>query len=126
MLASYERIREEGRLPATIEVIYGHAWKGEPRTTVDGRSEEHTSELQSPVHLVCRLLLEKTKRRSCANHACCRQRGTCPRAPAPLRRRLRCRHHDAHLSHRSLCRFFLFMLRRPPRPKLFPYTTLFR
>src|SRR5690348_18200473 len=28
--------------------------------TEDGtRSEEHTSELQSPVHLVCRLLLEK-------------------------------------------------------------------
>src|SRR5690348_17986827 len=27
----------------------------------DGRSEEHTSELQSPVHLVCRLLLEKKK-----------------------------------------------------------------
>src|SRR5690348_18160069 len=26
-----------------------------------GRSEEHTSELQSLVHLVCRLLLEKTK-----------------------------------------------------------------
>src|SRR5690348_18213371 len=25
----------------------------------DDRSEEHTSELQSPVHLVCRLLLEK-------------------------------------------------------------------
>src|SRR5438876_7394761 len=28
------------------------------------RSEEHTSELQSPVHLVCRLLLEKKKTRS--------------------------------------------------------------
>src|SRR5438876_12297815 len=28
---------------------------------VIGRSEEHTSELQSPVHLVCRLLLEKKK-----------------------------------------------------------------
>src|SRR5690348_17754437 len=28
----------------------------------DGRSEEHTSELQSPVHLVCRLLLEKKKK----------------------------------------------------------------
>src|SRR4051794_41644785 len=28
------------------------------------RSEEHTSELQSPVHLVCRLLLEKKKRRA--------------------------------------------------------------
>src|SRR5690348_18181297 len=28
---------------------------------VHERSEEHTSELQSPVHLVCRLLLEKKK-----------------------------------------------------------------
>src|SRR5258708_16335354 len=32
---------------------------GQP--TCDGRSEEHTSELQSPDHLVCRLLLEKKK-----------------------------------------------------------------
>src|SRR5438876_2135729 len=30
---------------------------------LDDRSEEHTSELQSPVHLVCRLLLEKKKTR---------------------------------------------------------------
>src|SRR5690348_17883429 len=29
------------------------------RGAIDQRSEEHTSELQSPVHLVCRLLLEK-------------------------------------------------------------------
>src|SRR5690348_1859812 len=29
------------------------------RTATPDRSEEHTSELQSPVHLVCRLLLEK-------------------------------------------------------------------
>src|SRR5437762_4651067 len=28
----------------------------------DGRSEEHTSELQSPMYLVCRLLLEKKKK----------------------------------------------------------------
>src|SRR5438876_8520217 len=28
------------------------------------RSEEHTSELQSPVHLVCRLLLEKKKQKT--------------------------------------------------------------
>src|SRR5688500_19397535 len=28
---------------------------------IDGRSEEHTSELQSPCNLVCRLLLEKNK-----------------------------------------------------------------
>src|SRR5258708_25601824 len=37
---------------------------GQPR---QGRSEEHTSELQSPDHLVCRLLLEKKK--SCRIHA---------------------------------------------------------
>src|SRR5258708_26766237 len=32
----------------------------------DDRSEEHTSELQSPDHLVCRLLLEKKKKRQLA------------------------------------------------------------
>src|SRR5258708_20711071 len=31
---------------------------------VGDRSEEHTSELQSPDHLVCRLLLEKKKKTS--------------------------------------------------------------
>src|SRR5256885_3871894 len=31
--------------------------------TKDVRSEEHTSELQSPCNLVCRLLLEKKKKR---------------------------------------------------------------
>src|SRR3989442_11951828 len=31
------------------------------RTRLQGRSEEHTSELQSRPHLVCRLLLEKKK-----------------------------------------------------------------
>src|SRR5256885_8829376 len=33
-----------------------------PQTATTDRSEEHTSELQSPCNLVCRLLLEKTKR----------------------------------------------------------------
>src|SRR5690348_17387004 len=32
------------------------------------RSEEHTSELQSPVHLVCRLLLEKKKQLAESSH----------------------------------------------------------
>src|SRR6266487_5781684 len=32
------------------------------------RSEEHTSELQSPVHLVCRLLLEKKNKRFLLRH----------------------------------------------------------
>src|SRR6185436_20823658 len=34
-----------------------------PRWRPSGRSEEHTSELQSPDHLVCRLLLEKKKKK---------------------------------------------------------------
>src|SRR5258708_29540941 len=34
------------------------SWRGSERAP---RSEEHTSELQSPDHLVCRLLLEKKK-----------------------------------------------------------------
>src|SRR2546426_6810928 len=40
------------------------------RVTVlhNGRSEEHTSELQSPCNLVCRLLLEKKKLRSEGNN----------------------------------------------------------
>src|SRR5258708_18918712 len=38
----------------------GTAQRGEQRWNV-ARSEEHTSELQSPDHLVCRLLLEKKK-----------------------------------------------------------------
>src|SRR5690348_18128292 len=39
------------------------ATRKQPITAVSEfpRSEEHTSELQSPVHLVCRLLLEKKK-----------------------------------------------------------------
>src|SRR5690348_8857752 len=40
-----------------VLMISGH---GNLDTAV-ARSEEHTSELQSPVHLVCRLLLEKKK-----------------------------------------------------------------
>src|SRR5258708_29074867 len=38
-----------------------------PSAHVRVRSEEHTSELQSPDHLVCRLLLEKKKKRDLAN-----------------------------------------------------------
>src|SRR6267143_5860544 len=39
------------------------AWpRGRPRPASRWRSEEHTSELQSQFHLVCRLLLEKKKK----------------------------------------------------------------
>lgn len=36
-VARYEAMRKDGRLPATFEVIYGHAWKPEPKVTADGR-----------------------------------------------------------------------------------------
>src|SRR5438552_6120310 len=45
------------------------------------RSEEHTSELQSPDHLVCRLLLEKKKKH---NVLACLSRQPEPRPPRPL------------------------------------------
>ena len=34
---NYEGFRQAGRLPATFEVIYGHAWLPQKRTTPDGR-----------------------------------------------------------------------------------------
>ena len=39
MVERYESLRLDGRLPASCEVIYGHAWKPEPRarTSADGR-----------------------------------------------------------------------------------------
>src|SRR5688500_7952631 len=40
-------------------------WRGTNDTRRVSRSEEHTSELQSPCNLVCRLLLEKTKHKCC-------------------------------------------------------------
>lgn len=33
---NYERLRVEGKLPATFEIIYGHAWKPEARVTAEG------------------------------------------------------------------------------------------
>ena len=36
--ANYERLRRDGRLPATVEVVYGHAWKAAPKVTEDGRA----------------------------------------------------------------------------------------
>src|SRR2546422_6307188 len=40
-----------------------------PRCSRECRSEEHTSELQSRLHLVCRLLLEKKKPATARQHA---------------------------------------------------------
>lgn len=38
MLDAYEAMRRDARLPASIEVVYGHAWKQAPRVTEDGRA----------------------------------------------------------------------------------------
>src|SRR5437762_6194836 len=49
----------------TDSIWYGKPWLVAFKEMIDGliyRSEEHTSELQSPMYLVCRLLLEKKKK----------------------------------------------------------------
>jgi malonyl-CoA O-methyltransferase len=38
VLAALETFRRDGRLPLTYEVVYGHAWKPEPRFAGDGRA----------------------------------------------------------------------------------------
>src|SRR5256885_11970740 len=66
----YEQLREFNRIreipaPAHLEPIlrpyqvHGFHWLNYLQEV--NRSEEHTSELQSPCNLVCRLLLEKKK-----------------------------------------------------------------
>src|SRR6266487_2899628 len=85
------------------------------------RSEEHTSELQSPVHLVCRLLLEKKKKTALLIPEATTawpwstefitvvvSGATLTAIPSPS------------------TSFFFLMIRQPPRSTLFPYTTLFR
>src|SRR5260370_1130439 len=81
-------------------------------SATETRSEEHTSELQSHLNLVCRLLLEKKK--SSAQVAAMVGPESCAwlsvQLPPPL----------------LVPVVFFLMIRRPPRSTLFPYTTLFR
>src|SRR5687768_16629684 len=65
---SYRSIGHDG-LPLDVDVLAVHAYMSELRLSyalIDpvSRSEEHTSELQSRLHLVCRLLLEKKKKKT--------------------------------------------------------------
>src|SRR6266704_2204826 len=98
-----------------------------------GRSEEHTSELQSRFDLVCRLLLEKKKKYKFYLF---------------LVKQKKKKTKQYYITHRIIFNFHIFififfffysffsffffffffflMIRRPPRSTLFPYTTLFR
>src|ERR1022692_2005496 len=97
------------------------------------RSEEHTSELQSPCNLVCRLLLEKKKKMNSVCLVLERLRGIRGRSevqpaeaayPNPPFTSPACCHIPAWPACAHF--FFFLMIRRPPRSTLFPYTTLFR
>src|SRR5256885_8124847 len=47
----------------TLQNVFVYVKDGLGRYAFDARSEEHTSELQSPCNLACRLLLEKKKKK---------------------------------------------------------------
>src|SRR5207244_9303676 len=56
--------RNHGRVQQSRRAAQRSGSRGNKLTRKrSGRSEEHTSELQSPDHLVCRLLLEKKKQK---------------------------------------------------------------
>src|SRR5256885_12039903 len=56
-----------------LETLFQHGLQAAVLHVFYDRSEEHTSELQSPCNLVCRLLLEKKKRitHTIRNHTIC-------------------------------------------------------
>src|SRR5690348_17601458 len=65
LFRSYDHVRMSERCHEPFlelrAFMFQHVYYGSAAKVEEGRSEEHTSELQSPVHLVCRLLLEKKK-----------------------------------------------------------------
>ena len=65
---------------STVRIVGGNVFveldPDHPGFQDEGRSEEHTSELQSQAYLVCRLLLEKEKHTSKLSHK--------PITPQPL------------------------------------------
>src|SRR3982750_730715 len=96
-----------------------------------GRSEEHTSELQSRSDLVCRLLLEKKNlAQSILPNSSHVSHQLIP--PITPLEKIVCKNlglgfRRTHLGPTYLrISFFFLMIRRPPRSTLFPYTTLFR
>src|SRR6201998_3862534 len=95
------------------------------------RSEEHTSELQSPVHLVCRLLLEKKKRKNqhCRTGCLDAESWTLQRGAHSVSRYAPCSHCYSCLCavHSVLSFNFFFFLnnRAPPEFSPFPLPAAF-
>src|SRR6266568_4608121 len=93
------------------------------------RSEEHTSELQSQFHLVCRLLLEK-KNGIIGSASPFVLNLDAIGKPAAARasdyKALVCIFLFGGNDYLNTVILFFLMIRRPPRSTLFPYTTLFR
>src|SRR6478752_1040823 len=93
------------------------------------RSEAHTSELQSRLHLVCRLLLEKKKKTQCRLARSENATDTCRFLfPQSYQSRVVLILLDARRRDRVeiLLSIFFSMTRRPQGSPLFPYPTLFR
>src|SRR2546426_2469452 len=59
----FRSLRDLGLDLAAAALDQAHDRSAPRRLRLYGRSEEHTSELQSPCNLVCRLLLEKKKKK---------------------------------------------------------------
>src|ERR1039458_1586503 len=95
------------------------------RACGSGRSEEHTSELQSLRHLVCRLLLEKKNIDGWGLDVVIGGSQKAFMIPPGLAFLSVSPKAWAFAENSKLPLFFL-MIRRPPRSTLFPYTTLFR
>src|SRR2546429_6556616 len=71
-LRTFEVDHELAALPTALRhpvIVMDEENRPQPRRDVEARSEEHTSELQSRLHLVCRLLLEKKKNQNLRMHA---------------------------------------------------------
>src|SRR6202165_3905928 len=91
------------------------------------RSEEHTSELQSPSYLVCRLLLEKKTMRNGCGRLSFASDVTLALFLLHVWRTL-CRNPKLQVvgCQRTGMSMFFLIIRRPRRSTLFPYTPLFR
>src|SRR2546422_4018563 len=62
LVSRCSRTIPRSRAPAATRSRETPRWRSSRTDGVHERSEEHTSELQSRLHLVCRLLLEKKKK----------------------------------------------------------------